>query len=200
MKNKIIALLAIVVILAGCDAAKQQASGIYNLANCKYSFQSISNISVAGINPSEGLSLTNATRATALLSGNQKSIPFNFTLNVDVNNPNKKAALMSGMDYIISIDDIQFTTGNIDRSLNINPGQTQVLPITIGVDLATLMQTHSQNAIKEIAKNFLGMGSQQSKVLVQLRPTFNIGQSKVPSPVYIPLEFSFGGKTLKAAQ
>ena len=98
------------------------------------------------------------------------------------------------MDYIISIDDIQFTTGSVNQSLNIGAGQTQVLPISIGLDLATLMKDNSKSAVMEIAKNFLGIGSQQSKVAVQLRPTFNIGQSKVPSPVYIPLSFSFGGK------
>lgn len=194
MKKRILALLAIVVTLASCDATKQQVSGMYNLVNCKYSYQSISDLSISGINASNGLSLTSIAKVTSLLSGKQESIPFNFTLNVDVNNPNTSAALMSGMDYIISIDDIQFTTGSVNQSLNIGAGQTQVLPISIGLDLATLMKDNSKSAVMEIAKNFLGIGSQQSKVSVQLRPTFNIGQSKVPSPVYIPLSFSFGGK------
>ena len=180
MKKRVLALLAIVVTLASCDATKQQVSGMYNLVNCKYSYQSISDLSISGINASDGLSLTSIAKVTSL--------------NVDVKNPNTSSALMSGMDYIISIDDIEFTTGSVNQPLNIGAGQTQVLPIGIGLDLATLMKTNSQSTIMEIAKNFLGIGSQQSKVSVQLRPTFNIGQSKVPSPVYIPLNFSFGGK------
>ena len=186
--------LLIVFLLTSCDIAKQQVSGIYNMVNCKYSYNSISNLSVAGINTSNGLSLTSIAKVTALLSGQAQSIPMDFTLNLDVKNPNSSAALMSGMDYIISIDDIQFTTGRVNQSLNIAAGQTQKLPITIGLDLATLMKSNSQSSIMEIAKNFMGIGSQKSNVSVQLRPTFNVGQSKVTSPVYIPVNFSFGGK------
>jgi len=186
--------LLLAIALTGCDVAKQQVSGMYNLVNCKYSYNSISNLSVAGINASNGLSVSSIVKVTSILSGQAQSIPLDFTLNIDVNNPNTGAALMSGMDYIISIDDIQFTTGRINQSLNIAAGQTQKLPVTIGIDLATLMKNNSQSAITEIAKNFLGIGSQKSNVSVQLRPTFNVGQSRVTSPVYIPVNFSFGGK------
>lgn len=193
MSKKILALLAIVITFISCDVAKQQAAGLYNMVNCKYSYNSISGLSIAGINASNGLSLTSIPKVTSILTGTATSIPLNFTLNLDVNNPNQGAALLSGMDYIISIDDIQFTTGSMNQSLSIGAGQTQVLPLTIGLDLASLMKNNSKSAITEIAKNFLGIGSQKSKVSVQLRPTFKIGESRIASPVYIPVSFSFGG-------
>lgn len=193
MNKRILALLAIVITFISCDVAKQQVAGLYNMVNCKYSYNSISGLSIAGINASNGLSLTSIPKVTSILTGTATSIPLNFTLNLDVNNPNQGAALLSGMDYIISIDDIQFTTGSMDQSLSIGAGQTQVLPLTIGLDLASLMKDNSKSAITEIAKNFLGIGSQKSNVSVQLRPTFKIGESKIASPVYIPVSFSFGG-------
>lgn len=194
MKRTILTLLVIVAALTSCDIAKQQAAGMYNLVNCKYSYNSISNLSVSGINASNGLSLTNIVKVTSILTGQAESIPLNFTLNLNVNNPNQGTALLSGMDYIVSIDNIQFTTGRVNQSLSIGAKQTQVLPLTIGLDLASLMKSNSKNAITEIAKNFLGIGTQQSKVSVQLRPTFKVGESKITSPMYIPVSFSFGGK------
>lgn len=193
MKTKIITILLLAVSFIGCDTAKQQVSGMYNLVQCQYSFNSMSNLSISGINASNGLSLNTIPKVTAILTGNATSIPLDFTLNLDVKNPNSGNALLNGMDYSIKIDNIEFTRGSVNQALNIGAGQTQILPLTIGVDIASLMKSNSKDAVTEIAKNFLGMGSRESKVSVELRPTFKIGESRITSPMPIPVSFTFGG-------
>ena len=193
MKKRILSLLLIAVVLVGCDAAKG-LSGAYNMINCNYSYRSISGLTVSGINASSGLSVANIAKVTSILSGTASSIPLNFTLNMDVNNPNQSAAMLNGLQYIVSIDNIQFTTGSLNQSLNIAAGQTQTLPINIGIDLATLMQNNSKDAVLGIAKSLLGISSNTSNVTVQLKPTFLIGNTPISSPTYIPVSFSFGGK------
>ena len=193
MKKRIFTLLFVVATLVSCDVAKE-FSGVSNLISCKYSYNSISNMSVSGINLNNGLSLTAVPKITSILTGTATSIPLDFTLNLNVNNPNQSAALMHGLQYVISIDGIQFTTGSLNQSLNIGAGQTQVLPLTIGVDLATLMKNNSKDAVVDIAKNFIGIGTKESNVTIQIKPTFMIGNTPVASPVYIPVSFSFGGK------
>jgi LEA14-like dessication related protein len=101
--------------------------------------------------------------------------------------------MLNGLQYIISIDDIQFTTGSVNQALNIGAGQSQILPLSIGVDLATLMKSNSKDAVVDIAKNFIGIGNKKSNVSVQLKPTFMVGNVPITSPVYIPVSFSFGG-------
>lgn len=195
MKKRIITLLLIVTTLVSCDSLQQGLMSTYNMVNCEYNYKSISGLSVSGINLSNGLSLTAIPKVTSILSGTASSIPLNFTLNLDVKNPNQSAAMLNGLQYIINIDNIQFTTGTLNKSLNIASGQTQTLPLNIGVDLATLMKNESKDAVVDIAKNFLGIGSKKSNVTVQLKPTFKVGNSMVASPVYIPVSFSFGGKS-----
>lgn len=194
MKKRIFVLLLTVVAFIGCDSVQQGLRSTYNLINCEYSYKSITGLSVSGMNLSNGLSLTAIPKITSILSGTASSIPLDFTLNLNVKNPNESAALLHGLQYIISIDDIQFTTGSINQTLNIGAGQTQTLPLTIGVDLATLMKNNSKDAVTEIAKNFIGIGSKKSNVSLQLKPTFMIGNTPVSSPVYIPVNFSFGGE------
>lgn len=179
---------------ASCDVA-QQVGSAYNMVNCNYSYNSISNLSLAGMDFSKGINLVNGAQAAAALSGNTSSLPLQFTLNLNVNNPNTTAAALNGMHYILSIDNVEFTTGSLSQSLNIGAGQTQVLPLTIGVDLAKLMSGDSKDAVTNIAKNFLGIGGRKSNVSLQLRPTFMVGNYPVTSPVYIPLSFSFGGNS-----
>ncbi|SBV98791.1 LEA type 2 family protein [uncultured Dysgonomonas sp.] len=193
MKKRILALLLVVTTLVGCDSVQQGLRSTYNLINCEYSYKSITGLTISGMNLSNGLSVTSIPKVTSILSGTATSIPLNFTLNVNVKNPNESAALLHGLQYIISVDDIEFTTGSINQTLNIASGQTQTLPLTIGVDLATLMKNNSKDAVTEIAKNFLGIGSKKSNVSLQLKPTFMIGNTPVASPMYIPVSFSFGG-------
>jgi LEA14-like dessication related protein len=190
--KKFISILLLAVTMVACDASKS-LSGAYNMINCNYNYRSISGLSISGMNLSGGLSVTNIAKITSLLSGTATSIPMNFTLNMDVNNPNQSAAMFNGMSYILNIDGVQFTTGTVNQTMNIAAGQTQTLPLTIGVDLAQLMKSESKDAVTNIAKNFLGIGSQKSEVNLQIKPTFMIGNVPVQSPIYIPVSFSFGG-------
>lgn len=193
MKKRIFTLLLIASTLISCESLQQGLMSTYNMVNCDYSYKSISGLSVGGINMSNGLSLAAVPKITSLLSGKASSIPMDFTLNLNVKNPNQSNALLHGLQYIISIDGVQFTTGSVNQTLNIAAGQTQTLPLTIGVDLATLMKGESKDAVVDIAKNFLGIGSKKSQVNLQLKPSFKVGNTIVASPVYIPVSFSFGG-------
>jgi len=192
MRLKLLFSVITVLIISSCDVTKQ-VGGAYNMVNCKYEFNSVSNLSLAGIDFSRGLSVLQIPQAMTILSGQAKTIPLNFTVNMDVTNPNQSAALLNGLDYILSIDNVQFTTGSVSQSLNIPAGNTNNLPLTIGLDLMTLMQNESKDAVLNIAKNFLGMGDAKTNVSLQIRPTFLIGNHEIPSPVYIPVNFAFGG-------
>lgn len=192
MKKRLLIFFSFIISLTSCDVANQMM-GAYNMVNCEYDYKSISGLSISGMNLSKGLSIMDMPKITSLLSGNAKSIPLNFTLNLDVKNPNQSAALLSGLQYIISVDGIQFTTGSMNRQLNIASGQSQTLPLTIGVDLAELMKNNSKNAVTDIAKNFIGMGTKKSQVSLQIKPTFMVGSIPITSPTYIPISFSFGG-------
>lgn len=182
------------VLLSGCDVLLGSLSSAYNLANCDYKYNSISNLTVSGMNISNGISPLMIPKVIAILEGKAASIPMDFTLNLDVRNPNAGAAAFQALNYIISIDDIQVTTGNFNQAFSIDAGQTKLLPVSIGLDIAQLMKNNSQTAVLNIVKNFIGLGDNASKVTVQLKPSFKVGEQKFSSPVYIPVNFSFGGK------
>lgn len=186
-------LLAVVLTVSGCDVAKQ-VSGAYTMTQCKYDYNSISGLTIAGIDLSRGIQPLQILQLTPLLTGQASSIPLNFTLNLDVTNPNPSVALLNGLQYILSIDNVQFTTGSINQQLNIASGAKMTLPLTIGVDIASLLKGESKSAVENVVKNIAGINDKQSNVTLQIRPTFMVGNQAVLSPVYIPVSFSFGGK------
>lgn len=171
--------------------------GAYNMTQCEYSYNSVSNLSVSGINLSSGtsaLSVTNLAKLTSILSGTATSIPLNFNVNMNVKNPNTTSALLSGLQYNVKIDGINFTNGTLNQAINIPAGGTQSIPLTVGVDVASLMKTNTQSSVLNIVKNFVGVGSEKSNVSVELKPSFNVGGQTITSPVAIPVSFTFGGK------
>ena len=191
MKNLIFCvLLSIVLMQSGCVTLQNA----YNLANCDYKYHSISNLVISDVNISNGLTPLMIPSVLAILSGNASSIPLNFTINLNVNNPNSGTAAFQSMKYIISIDDIQFTTGDLQQAFNVDAGETKILPMGIGVDIMDLMKNNSRSAVENIAKNFLGLSNTASKVTIQLKPSFKVGQQTFTSPVFIPVNFTFGGK------
>ena len=187
-------LLFIFLMLSGCTVLQNGISNVYNLVNCDYKYHSISQLTVSDMNLSDGLSVLMIPKILAILSGNASSIPLSFTLNLDVKNSNSGAAAFQSMDYILSIDDVRFTTGNFRQPFRVEAGETKILPMVIGVDIAELMRNNSRSAIENIVKNFLGLSDTSSKVNVQLKPSFKVGEQLFTSPVYIPVNFTFGGK------
>ena len=186
-------MVASMVMLSGCDITKSLQSA-YNITNCDYKYKSITGLTVSGMNLSNGISALQLPQILAILSGSAKSIPLDFTLNLDVHNPNLTQAAFHALQYVIQIDDVEFTTGHLTQPFNVGAGETSQLPIRIGVDIATLISNNSQSAILNIVKNFIGIGAEQSNVKVHLKPTFKVGDSQITSPVFIPVSFSFGGK------
>ena len=187
-------LFSVMLMLSGCTALQSGLSSAYNLANCDYKYNSVSDITISEINVSKGLSPLMIPKLLSILNGSASSIPMDFTLNLDVKNPNSGTAAFQALSYIVSIDDIQFTTGNFRQPFSVSAGETKKLPMTIGFDIAELMKNNSRPAIENIAKNILGLGDASSKITVQLKPSFKVGEQIFTSPIYIPLTFNIGGK------
>jgi hypothetical protein len=167
------------------------------MSQSNYSFNSISNVQLGGLNlgNASSISLSNiASVATLLAGGGQQPIPFNMVLNMNVENPNPVAAILSGLGFDIAINDMHLTSGNINQPIQIDAGQTVVLPISIGVDIRDLISQHSQQQVSSTISSFLGITNNAANVTVRLRPTLMVGNVPVPSPVAIPVSFSFGGR------
>ena len=95
------AAVAVVVLATACGVTKDLENA-YNLKDCKYSYRSISNIRVNN----EELGLVSGAKLLAQLSsgGSISSLPLQFTLNLNVENPNASAAAFQAMEYKVSID------------------------------------------------------------------------------------------------
>jgi len=190
--KKILALLGFVAIFSACNVA-QQLAGAYSMTQCKFDFHSISGLTVDGMNLSNGNLLNNALTLTKLataFSSSSGTLPVNFTLNLDVKNPNTQAALLNGLSYILEIDGAQMTTGSIDKQIQVDGNGQTVLPLALGFDVKKLASGQSLESLKNLIFNFAGIGGSSSNVTFRIRPNFSIGGVSIPAPAYIPVSFT----------
>ena len=194
--KKLLPILTLFFLFTSCELLNQ-VSGAYQLMQCDYKYNNISDIQVAGVNLGSGtsLSLSNFAAISSILTGGSlQTIPFSMTLKLDVENPNKAAALLNALDYAIQINDMEFVQGKLDVPLRVEPGETAILPISIGLDLKSLMNQYSRDKVSKEMSGFLGLSSEKTKVSVKLWPKLMVGGTLVKVPAAIPVEFSFGGK------
>ena len=189
--KKIIALFSLAFVMFSCDVT-QQLLGTYSLTQCKYEYNSISNLSLGGVNLNANNLVSSALALTSLFT--KSSIPLQFTLHLDVKNPGTQMALLNGLQYMLDIDGIEMTTGSVDSKLQVAPGEVSKLPVNLSFDLKKAMSGQSADAIKNLALNFVGLGSEATKVTFKLKPSFTVGGQQVQSPAFIPVSFTCGGK------
>lgn len=192
--KKTITLLFCLVLISSCDVAKQ-ATGMFNMTQCKYSYSSISGLTLAGINLQNATSLSslsalNAASLLSAFSSSSGSLPLTFTLNLNVANNNSQAAFFNGLAYILEVDGKQLTQGELSQAFEVSGGQSAILPVSMSFDLKSALSGESLEAIKNLAFNFAGIGSSSSNVTFRLKPSFLIGSQSVSAPQYIPVSFT----------
>ena len=166
-----------------------------NMKNCKYTYSSVDNLSVAGIKPAEGLTLVNTASLLNILSGTRSTVPMSFDLTLDVQNPNATEASFRGVHYKVNIDGLDFTEGDVKEPFNVAAGETKPLTIKVETDVAHMLKGEARDTSLNMLKNFVGMGDKESIVKVDLWPTFLVAGQNMQSPVSVPVEFKFGGST-----
>jgi hypothetical protein len=198
LKRSAILLLAIIFFLPnhGCDVA-QQAQQATNLINCDFRVLSLENINLAGINIQnktsiKSLNLGDAAKIMTAVGGN--TLPLSFKLNFEAKNPNISTAGLNKLEWILFIDDIQMTSGSVDKAFSIPPNNgTAVIPIQVGIDLKQVLKGKSLDAIINFGFNLVGVGNKPTRIKAKLKPTIMIGNYPLTYPGYISVNTEFSG-------
>jgi LEA14-like dessication related protein len=184
------------IFLFACNTTKQFIGNTLTITQLRYDYHSISGLTLAGVNIQNvnSISSLNPLAAASLLTAitTNASLPLQFTLNLEVKNPSNQVASLSGLQYILEIDNIQMTEGMLSQSLHVSGHGSTILPVYMSFDLKTALSGKSADVVKNLAFNFIGSGDTPSTVTIRLKPSMNIGGQKIVSPVFIPVSFTYG--------
>jgi LEA14-like dessication related protein len=195
-KSKIILFLPfllVTLLFSSCSMLKNFSNAVA-MKDCKYSFNKVSNVEVAGFSSDTQFSFLDIAKITALLNGTAESIPLSMNIVLDVENPNEKDAGFEKMDYILNIDEVDLLSGQLSEPFFVSANSKSQLPINLSVDLLTLLRGESKEPVLKVVKNLLGIGDEESNVQLKIRPTIRAGQREIQAANYIPINFVVGGQ------
>lgn len=192
MKMKqLICLFAFLMMITGCDEVKKAA----NMADCKFEYNNITQVVVADVDI-DNIDAVGIAKLLTLMGQQDAVIPMSCNLLIDVSNPNESTAAVSELKYNLSLDGIAFASGSRKEAVSIASGEKKTVTLPVNVaNLALLLEDEaSKEALNNLVKNFMGMGTKASKFQLDILPTITIAGIPFDSPAYIPVSFSFDGK------
>jgi hypothetical protein len=151
----------------------------------------LAGVNIHGIKNYTDLNFAQIGKLTAAyLSGN---VPLSFNLNLEAKNPNPAEAVLAKFDWILLIDDIQTATGTNNQEYQI-PGNagTQIIPVSISVNLLDLLTDETKNSILNFGFNLADSGNKPTRIGFKIKPTINLNNIPITYPGYIELGTEFG--------
>jgi len=191
-------LLSVLVLLPfqGCDVARQ-ATQASNLVNCDFRIRSVENVNLAGVNLQSirsvtDLSMTDMARIMAGFTA--PTFPLSMQVNLEGKNPNTGTAGLNRIDWILFIDDIQMTSGILNRAFTIPPKGTAIVPVEVAFDLKQVLSGKSATAMLNFCLNLAGVGGTPTRFKIKLKPTIVVAGSALRYPGFITINTSYSGK------
>jgi LEA14-like dessication related protein len=188
--------LLLLFIAASCrvsDGTKEALA----LSRCEFRVASVENIRLAGMDIGNATSLQNLemadiARLMSLLG--EPSLMLTMQVNLQGRNPNATAAGISRLDYILFIDDVEITSGVLDKPVTLPAGGMASIPVDLRIDLKKLLQGKSLDAVLNFAFNLSGNGNRPSRISAKLKPSISTGKKTITYPGYITVRAEFSGK------
>lgn len=189
-RTLVFALLAGLLVWGGCKTIKE----LTNFAKCKFRYTHITQTQLAGVDVTKvmnykDLNFTDAAKVGANLA--QGKLPLNFTINLQVNNPHTELAALNKLDWIAFIDDKQLVSGVLNKRVEIAPGQTATLPLTVVADLIQAFKGESKDKLPGYAFGLADKDGKPRRVGMKVKPTIMVGKMAFAYPGWITLSQDF---------
>ncbi|MCQ2227353.1 MAG: LEA type 2 family protein [Bacteroidales bacterium] len=176
---------AMMVAICGCGSVRRATA----MKDCNYKFKSIGNISFMGKGQSAAMGILGVLTGFV-----PEEMPLDFTLYLNVENPNDSRAAVESLEYSVDVDGVEFAKGKTDTDFSVDGNSTAVLALPISTDIRRIMNTEHRKAMANVVRNMIGVKADNvSSVRVKIKPSVRIKRSTIKSPVFIPITFEYGG-------
>lgn len=195
MKKSLIAAL-ISLLIYSCGVNKQ-VDKLKALQNCKYQLISadsvfLANMDVNKIIKERSFNLSNAPNlAFAFL---QQSVPLKANLIIQIKNPGKSVAGISGFEYKVMIKNQELISGIVNQNITIEPNGTVNVPLRINKNIYSLLaDSENRKAVTDFLKDDM---EKKAIITLKLKPDLLVGGKKIQYPGFISMDKEISNKKL----
>ncbi len=160
-----------------------------NIQDCKFSFQSISELKAndVSLDGRQSLKDLSPVEVAMISKGLMTDMPITFTAHVKIDNPNNQSAELSALEWILLIRDVEVATGVVDEKVKIDAYKNIVLPLEVETNTNVLKQ-FSLSEIKQIIFNIANSKGLPQNSTLKVKPAFVVGKTMIKAPAYFTID------------
>ena len=182
-----VVLLTIVGTTGGCATLQQFAA----LRQVEFAIDGVgagrlAGIDLARVRSAGDLRATDAARLAAAVA--DEELPLEFTVNVLAENPaeNQTTARMVRFAWTLLLDDRETIDGVVDREISLPPGDPQVIPLRMRLDLIEFFDGSAAELLN-LALRFAGADAETADVKLRALPTVETPLGPIEYPATITI-------------
>lgn len=197
--KKIILFCLTAIVLQSCGV-NRQAQQIKALEKCTYRITSADNISLAGANVKnllDGQNINLSSLPGLALGLLRRDIPLRAKLNLEIKNPTSNAAAINEFEYKILINKVELVNGFVNQSVNVDAGQSTVVPIDMVANLYPFISDGKvMDQITDFLKSSKGGPEKKGILTLKIKPSFKVAGALVKYPGFITIDKEISSKIL----
>lgn len=193
IKVKCLIVVVSFIFIVSCDVLKQ-ASELQAFVKCKFKLSTVENITLAGVDVQKikdysQLQLMDVAKLTSAMTQNEFLL--NFILNLQVLNPNGKTAALNQLKWILLIDGIEITNGELNQRYEIYSGSQSILPISLSINLKEVLKGETAKSLINFGLNLVDSSNKPTRITLKVKPTIIIAGTPVIYNEYIEVNNEF---------
>lgn len=169
----------------GCSTFQQYAA----LQEVDFDLAGVSDVRLAGIeldqmSSYEDLGMLDLARLAQAFGQNE--LPLDLQVHVRALNPadNETDARLMRMDWTLLLEDRETLSGSLDDEIVLAPGQPQIIPVGISLNLVEFYEGNAQD-LMELGLSLAGQGGASKSVALRISPVIDtpLGAMRYPQPI-----------------
>ena len=146
----------------------------------------LAGVDLARVRSPEDVSAADAARLVNAVASEE--LPLDFTVNVRAENPadNRTTARMVRLAWTLLLDDRETISGVVDREVALPPGDPQIIPIGMRVDLVEFFEGNARDLLN-LALRFAGADADGAELKLRAEPTVETPLGPIAYPATITI-------------
>jgi len=169
----------------------KQLKEMQNLSKCEFRLKnvemlSVDNTDVSAVKTANDMNaVTIAKLGSSLISG---KLPVTYRANIESKNPNSQKAALNKFDLHILFNNVDLVQTTINQRVEVLPGQTTNIPLTMTSDIAQIAKGENIRTIL----GWIFPGNDSPAVFTfKIKPSIQVGPATINYPGFITLSKDF---------
>lgn len=184
---RLVAALLVSAAIAGCATLQQFAA----LRDVQFAIDDVGSgrlagIELSGMRSASDLGAVESARIGAAVAAGE--LPFEFVVDVRAQNPvdNRTTARMVRFAWTLLLNDRETIEGVIDREIVLPPGEPQIIPVRMQLDLVEFFDGNASDLLN-LALRFAGGATDPTGVKLRAMPTIETPVGPIDYPTTITI-------------